>query len=47
MVTTKLIFSFKYTVFTNDAHAGKKLVPSHESEALDDKQNLSVILQSV
>ena len=29
-----------YTVFTNGGHAGKKLVPSHESEALEDKQKL-------
>ena len=27
-----------YTVFTNGKHAGKKLLPSHESEALEDKQ---------
>ena len=29
-----------YSVFTNGGHAGKKLVPSHESEALEDKQKL-------
>ena len=29
-----------YTIFTNGGHAGKKLVPSHESEALGDKQKL-------
>ena len=27
-----------YTVFTIGGHAGKKLVPSHENEALEDKQ---------
>ena len=31
-----------YTVFTNGGHAGKKLVPSHESEALEDKQKLQM-----
>ena len=29
-----------YTVFTNGGHAGKKLVPIHESEALEGKQKL-------
>ena len=31
-----------YTVFTNGGHRGKKLVPSHESEALEDKQKLQM-----
>ena len=31
-----------YTVFTNGGHGGKKLVPSHESEALEDKQKLQM-----
>ena len=30
------------TVFTNNGHAGKKLLPSHESEALQDKQKLQM-----
>ena len=30
------------TVFTNNGHAGKKLAPSHESEALQDKQKLQM-----
>ena len=34
--------SASYTVFTNGGHAGKKLVPSHESEALEDKQKLQM-----
>ena len=33
---------WSYTVFTNRGHAGKKLVPSHESEALEDKQKLQM-----
>ena len=35
-------FSQLYTVFTNGGHAGKKLVPSLESEALEDKQKLQM-----
>ena len=31
-----------YTVFTNGGHAGKKLVPDHESKALEDKQKLQM-----
>ena len=31
-----------YTVFTNGGHTGKKLVPSHESEALEGKQKLQM-----
>ena len=34
--------SIQYTVFTNGGHAAKKLVPSHESEALEDKQKLQM-----
>ena len=34
--------SSPYTVFTNGGHAGKKLVPSHESEALEGKQKLQM-----
>ena len=32
----KLGIKTQYTVFTNGGHAGKKLVPGHESEALQD-----------
>ena len=32
----------EYTVFTNGGHAGKKLVPTHESEALEGKQKLQM-----
>ena len=35
-------YTASYTVFTNGGHAGKKKVPSHESEALDDKQKLQM-----
>ena len=36
------MYELPYTVFTNGGHAGKKLVPSHESEALEDKQKLQM-----
>ena len=35
------LFCLSYTVFTNGGHA-KKLVPSHESEVLEDKQKLQM-----
>ena len=42
LILRALYAAFDRGVRTNGGHAGKKLVPSHESEALQDKQFLQM-----